>query len=140
MLEHPLHDRISPLPVQGNFLQVLSDVFEDFTFQLVIPFLFAFASFFLNLLDQFITYLREVVDKVEWILNLMRNTGRELSKRSHFLRLDQLGLGCLKFINSLVQLGRSVSDLIFQDFILFFEHFRSHLNNNVNGGTEDYCK
>jgi hypothetical protein len=50
----------------------------------------------LQLVEQFDREVGEIIDEVEWVLDLMGNTGRKLTERGHLLGLDQTGLRRLK--------------------------------------------
>jgi len=88
VLQHIFHNGIGPLSVVYYFLQVLCNLVcnaYDFLF------LSLCCSFF-QIINQFHVYFREVVDEVEWVLYFVGNARSQLTKRGHFLRLNELGL------------------------------------------------
>ena len=83
VLQHTAHNPGSPFTVLVYFLQADPDLLCQ-----LFP-LFIIGGFF-QFINQIQRAFRKVIDEVQRILYLMRDTGSKLAKRSHLLRLYQL--------------------------------------------------
>ena len=89
MLQHAFYDAVGPLPVVVDLFQVLLQIAGNgFGFGDV-----SLVELLVHFIHQFRAHLREVVHKVERVLDLVGDAGRELAQACHFFRLDELGLG-----------------------------------------------
>ena len=52
----------------------------------------SFVYVFIYLQQQFLIQLREIIYKIQWVLNFVCDACREFTQGSHLLRLNQLGL------------------------------------------------
>src|SRR5262249_28670198 len=61
---------------------------------------------------------REIVDEIEWILDLVRDTSGELTQRGEFLRLHQAILRCAQVFQRGGQFARAGLDALEQAPVL----------------------
>src|SRR5262245_27641378 len=68
----------------------------------------------LQFIDQFGRDTREIVDEIERVLDLVRDTGSELAKQGEFLGLHKAILRCAQFLQGLCQFARTSLNLVEQ--------------------------
>ena len=65
---------------------------------------------------------RKIVDEIEWILDLVRNTGSQLPERGKLLRLNKAILRGPQVLQRLGQFARAALDTLEQPRILYRQH------------------
>ena len=90
MQQHVLDDGIGALAVLHDLVEIVAQrvgQFGDFSAPLFVE--RSRLRGFLQLVDQFGGNTREIVDEIEWVLDLVRDAGSQLAERGELLRLDQ---------------------------------------------------
>ena len=107
MRQHAFDDVVGALSVLDDPLEVAGQRGEDFV-DIAALFLFQRrerrGGLLLQFVEQFDRKAGEIVDEVERVLDLVRDSGRQLAERGHLFGLDQAGLRRLQLVQR--RLGR----------------------------------
>src|SRR5512143_3846398 len=90
MQQHVLYDRISPLAVLDDLVEIALQHIGDLAnlgAQLAIE--VGSCQRLPQFVNKFDRHGGEIIDEVEWVLDLVRNTSGQLTERSKLLRLHQ---------------------------------------------------
>src|SRR3954471_20634038 len=90
MQQHVFHDRVGALAVLRDFVEIRAQQICElgyFSSHIVVE--FGTSKGLLQFIDQVDGNIREIVDEVEWILDLVRDTRCQLAQRGKLLGLDQ---------------------------------------------------
>ena len=89
MQQHVLDDGVGPLAVLHDFVEIAAQgvrQLHNFSAGFIVQWPFQGILQFIN---QFARDRREIIDEIERVLDLVRDTGGELTERGELLRLDQ---------------------------------------------------
>ena len=97
VLEHVLYDGIGTFAMLDDLVFVFSNVFRDAADLFQVPFI----NLLIQFLDQLGIYLRKVIDEIQWVLDLVSDTGCQFSQGGHLFGVNQLRLCFFQFVVSL---------------------------------------
>src|SRR5713101_2820847 len=113
VLQHVFHDRVGALAVLNNFFEIALQHSRQFVkFLPRCPVERRLRQHIVHLPDQFGRQRGKIVDEIEWVLDLVRDTGSELAERGELLGLHQAALGSAQFVERFCKFAGSLLDLL----------------------------
>ena len=108
MQQHVLDDRVGALAVLHHLFEIAFQhlVNSSISCSLLVVERRGFESV-AQFIDKFDRERREIVDEIEWVLDLVRDAGGELTERGELLRLNQAVLCGTQFLQRLRQFARA---------------------------------
>jgi hypothetical protein len=110
VFEHALDDTVGALAVLGDLVEVAAQHFDHFVNRrtlVVAEGRYRRGRCLPQFQQQFARQLGEVVDKIERVLDLVRDAGGQLTERRHLLRMDEAGLSRLQLLQGALAVSRA---------------------------------